>query len=88
MEGCELPHVGTRNLGPLQEQQVLFTAELSLQPLFHSSGESTATDPNTCAGVPGSNSVLWSWRDGPEVKSTGCSSRGPEFNSQQPHGVS
>ena len=29
------------------------------------------------------------WRDGSEVKSTGCSSsRGPEFNSQQPHGGS
>jgi hypothetical protein len=25
------------------------------------------------------------WRDG-SVKSTGCSSRGPEFNSQHPHG--
>ncbi|EDL40873.1 mCG1043924, partial [Mus musculus] len=28
------------------------------------------------------------WKDGSEVKSTGCSSRGPEFNSQQPHGGS
>lgn len=28
------------------------------------------------------------WRDGLEVKSTGCSSRGPEFNSQQLHGSS
>jgi hypothetical protein len=28
------------------------------------------------------------WRDGTEVKSTGCSSRGPEFNSQQSHGGS
>jgi len=28
------------------------------------------------------------WRDGSEVKSTDCSSRGPEFNSQQPHGGS
>jgi hypothetical protein len=28
------------------------------------------------------------WRDGSAVKSTGCSSRGPEFNSQQPHGGS
>jgi hypothetical protein len=28
------------------------------------------------------------WRDGSEVKSTGCSSRDPEFNSQQPHGGS
>jgi hypothetical protein len=24
------------------------------------------------------------WRDGSAVKSTGCSSRGPKFNSQQP----
>jgi hypothetical protein len=28
------------------------------------------------------------WRDGSAVKSTGCSSRGSEFNSQQPHGSS
>jgi len=28
------------------------------------------------------------WRDGSAVKSTGCSSRGPEFKSQLPHGVS
>jgi hypothetical protein len=28
------------------------------------------------------------WRDGSAVRSTGCSSRGPEFNSQQPHGGS
>jgi hypothetical protein len=28
------------------------------------------------------------WRDGSAVKSTDCSSRGPEFNSQQPHGSS
>ena len=26
------------------------------------------------------------WRDGAEVKSTICSSRGPEFNTQQLHG--
>ena len=25
------------------------------------------------------------WRDGLAVKSNDCSSRGPEFNSQQPH---
>ena len=29
-----------------------------------------------------------SWRDGSVIKSTDCSSRGPEFNSQQPHGGS
>jgi hypothetical protein len=28
------------------------------------------------------------WRDGSAVKSTDCSSEGPEFNSQQPHGDS
>jgi hypothetical protein len=28
------------------------------------------------------------WRDGPAVKSTDCSSEGPEFKSQQPHGGS
>jgi hypothetical protein len=28
------------------------------------------------------------WRDGSAVKSTACSSRGAEFNSQQPHGDS
>jgi hypothetical protein len=28
------------------------------------------------------------WRDGSVVKSTDCSSRDPEFNSQQPHGSS
>jgi hypothetical protein len=25
------------------------------------------------------------WRDGSAVKSTDCSSKGPEFSSQQPH---
>jgi hypothetical protein len=28
------------------------------------------------------------WRDGSVVKSTECSSEGPEFKSQQPHGGS
>jgi hypothetical protein len=33
--------------------------------------------------------ILWlGWRDGSAVKSTDCSSRGPEFKSQQPHGGS
>ena len=25
--------------------------------------------------------ILWDWKDGLEVKSTDCSSRGPEFDS-------
>jgi hypothetical protein len=28
------------------------------------------------------------WKDGSEVKSTDCSFKDPEFNSQQPHGGS
>jgi hypothetical protein len=32
--------------------------------------------------------VYRGWRDGSEVKSTGCSSRGPQFDSQQPYGGS
>jgi hypothetical protein len=32
--------------------------------------------------------VILGWRDGSVVKSTDCSSKGPEFNSQQPHGDS
>ena len=34
------------------------------------------------------NCMSWGWRDGSAVKSTDCSSRGPEFNSQQLHGGS
>jgi hypothetical protein len=34
------------------------------------------------------NNQLKGWRDGSAVKSTDCSSRGPEFKSQQPHGGS
>ena len=34
------------------------------------------------------NKKQWGWKDGSMVKSTACSSRGPEFNSQQPHGSS
>jgi hypothetical protein len=30
----------------------------------------------------------WVWSYGPEVKSTDCSSEGPEFKSQQLHGGS
>jgi hypothetical protein len=31
-------------------------------------------------------SFLMGWRDGSTIKSIDWSSRGPEFNSQQPHG--
>jgi len=32
--------------------------------------------------------MSWGWRGGSVVKSNDCSSRGPEFKSQQPHGGS
>jgi hypothetical protein len=32
--------------------------------------------------------IIRGWRDGSVVKSSDCSFRGPEFNSQQPHGGS
>jgi hypothetical protein len=34
------------------------------------------------------NSPVWGWRDGSVVKSADCSSGGPKFKSQQPHGGS
>jgi hypothetical protein len=34
------------------------------------------------------NGWVGGWRDGSAVKSTDCSSKGPVFNSQQPHGGS
>jgi hypothetical protein len=38
--------------------------------------------------IPAVSAFEKDWRDGSAVKSTDCSSRGPEFNSQQPHGGS
>jgi hypothetical protein len=33
-------------------------------------------------------SIVIGWRDGSMVKSTNCSSKGPRFSSQHPHGSS
>jgi len=33
------------------------------------------------------NTIYWGWREGSVVKTTDCSSRGSEFNSQEPHCV-
>ena len=41
-----------------------------------------------CLPSPIKNKAHWGWRDGSTVKSTVCSSRGPEFNSLQSHGGS
>jgi hypothetical protein len=40
------------------------------------------------AGSAIKNVYHWGWRDGSVVKSTDCSSEGPEFKSQQPRGGS
>ena len=32
--------------------------------------------------------IFLAWKDGSVVKSTNCSSKGPEFKSQKPHGGS
>ena len=42
----------------------------------------------TLAKMGKTKSTKVGWRDGSVVKSTDCSSKGPEFNSQQPHGGS
>jgi hypothetical protein len=43
-----------------------------------------ATQNSLMIGIK--NLVFGGWRDGSAVKSTDCSSRGPRFNSQHPHG--
>jgi hypothetical protein len=62
-------------------------------------GQQYEEGPGEETGVPGVQGVvplpslplrtiIAGWRDGSVVKSTGCSSKGPEFNSQQPQGGS
>ena len=50
-----------------------FSYEQTLYPLSH---------------LPWLKTKLGGWRDGSAVKSIDCSSKGPEFKSQQPHGGS
>jgi hypothetical protein len=54
------------NPGPLKDQ-VLLTTEPSLQPLNIIFKKKIR--------------LTWGWKDGSAVKSTGCFSRGPEFDS-------
>jgi hypothetical protein len=51
----------------------------------------TDYDKLSTHSVTGKGSIkkcIKGWRDGSAVESTDCSSRGSEFNSQQPHGGS
>jgi hypothetical protein len=43
---------------------------------------------NKCINIYRHRKDTVGWRDGSVVKSTDCSSEGPEFKSQQPHGGS
>jgi hypothetical protein len=59
----------------------------------HTYNQARASTCKTKINVRTSNFILkscelWSRRDGSVVKSTDCPFRGPEFNSQQPHGGS
>jgi hypothetical protein len=49
---------------------------------------STASLPPSKQQKQKKKKTLWGWRDGSVVKSTDCSSEGPEFKFQQPHGGS
>ena len=66
----------------------------SFLPIFHQGLNSYSVSiPDTKEGAglgpsSGIKSFDLGWRDGSAVKSTDCSSKGPEFKSQQPHGGS
>jgi hypothetical protein len=57
------------------------------QGVLQSGGFSEEMMP-TQKGEGEQNTESLGWRDGSAFKSTECSSEGPEFKSQQPHGVS
>ena len=77
--GCWEP-----NSGPLQEAKPSFPPYLLLK-LLTAVVVRTETKQELMLLL---RSLKGSWRDGSAVKSIDCSSRGPEFNSQQPHGGS
>jgi hypothetical protein len=60
-----------------------FNSSLFCGPKLLASGNLTPADSSR-----GLRKKNVGWRDGSASKSTDCSSRGPEFNSQQPHGGS
>ena len=72
----QLPHVATPPKG----------SDIHLQ--LPEAPEHQCTDPYRDTDALFKKFKSLGWRDGSEVKSTGFSSRGPEFNSQQPHGGS
>ena len=74
--GCWEP-----NSGPLQEAKPSFPPYLLLK-LLTAVVVRTETKQELMLLL---RSLKGSWRDGSAVKSIDCSSRGPEFNSQQPH---
>ena len=77
--GCWEP-----NSGPLQEAKPSFPPYLLLK-LLTAVVVRTETKQELMLLL---RSLKGSWRDGSAVKSIDCSSRGPEFKSQQTHGSS
>jgi hypothetical protein len=57
---------------------------LKLHPCKLTNGPASLVD----TGLGAHEKIYRGWRDGSVVKNTSCSSRGPEFSSQQPHGGS
>jgi hypothetical protein len=68
------------NLCPLEEQYMI----LSTEPLVQPHSLHCNLDELQCT-LRGKDLKILGWKDGSAVKSTDCSSEGPEFNSQQPH---
>jgi hypothetical protein len=61
--------------------EVQINSQIGSQFLLHKPWPSTLRKVRVKNSKPG-------WRDGSVVKSTDCSSKGPKFKSQQPHGGS
>ena len=91
------------NSGPWEKQSVLLTAEPSLQlkapslifrespqtpPLFQLGYVAKQAQRSVCSSKFLEEIACAGWWDGSADKSTNCSSKGPEFKSQQPHGGS
>jgi hypothetical protein len=87
--GLGVENTGCSSRGPRFNSQYLHnSSQLSMAPApgdlrpSHLPTYRQNTNTNEIQKSPGG------WSDGSVVKSTDCSSRGPEFNSQQPRGGS
>jgi hypothetical protein len=77
-----LPVISTFTEGKLKDQDFKDIFYLCIESYF------SMGHKETLAKNSETNSLPWSWRDGSAGKSTDCSSKGPEFKCQEPHGGS